>query len=103
LPSTIVFTNDTTEAPVNVQNKMNLSDLRKDPPERNNVATTKEYAKLAEWFRKKLGNIVLGDGRVECDWRKENSYNISNFAKGADDKKLDIPAALIPPISTARP
>ncbi|MHB0755885.1 sulfatase-like hydrolase/transferase [Polaribacter sp. M15] len=59
-----------------------LYDLRNDPLERNNVAGNKNYKKLAEWFRKKLGNIVLGDGRVECDWTKENSYNISIFAKG---------------------
>jgi len=73
-----------------------LYDLRKDPLERNNVANDPEYKELAAWFRRKLGNIVLGDGRVECDWDKKNSYKISNFAKGADDKKLDIPARLMP-------
>ena len=51
---------------------------------------------MAQWFRQKLGNIVLGDGRVECDWNEKNSYNISTFADGADDKKLDIPDGLIP-------
>ncbi|WP_442510468.1 sulfatase-like hydrolase/transferase [Novipirellula sp. SH528] len=73
-----------------------LYDLRQDPLERNNVAADPEYKELAEWFRQKLGNIVLGDGRVECDWDQKNSYNISNFAKGADDKHLDIPAHHLP-------
>jgi arylsulfatase A-like enzyme len=75
-----------------------LYDLRSDPLERDNVAGDPEYKELAAWFRTKLGNIVLGDGRVECDWDKKNSYNISTFAEGADDKKLDIPRKLIPKI-----
>ncbi len=75
-----------------------LYDLRNDPLERNNVATDKEYVALAQWFRKKLGNIVLGDGRIECDWSKANTYALSNFAVGADDKKMDIPKKLIPKI-----
>ncbi len=73
-----------------------LYDLRVDPLERNNIANNKKYERLADWFRKKLGNIVLGDGRVECDWTKQNSYNISNFAKGAHDGKLEIPSELVP-------
>ena len=76
-----------------------LYDLRVDPLERNNVANDPEYKALAEWFRQKLGRIVLGDGRVECDWKKENLYNISNFAQGADDKKLDIPPEIIPAVN----
>jgi len=75
---------------------MALYDLRVDPLEKVNLANTKGYAALADWFRQKLGTIVLGDGRVECDWTKPNSYAISNFAAGADDKKLDIPEDLIP-------
>ena len=75
---------------------MALYDLRVDPLEKNNVADKKEYRALADWFRNKLGNIVLGDGRVECDWTLPNSYNISNFAGGADDKKLEIPENIIP-------
>ncbi|GLR70703.1 hypothetical protein GCM10007852_16110 [Agaribacter marinus] len=84
-----------TAAPLKVD--MALYDLRNDPLERNNLAYTKEYLALAQWFRQKLGNIVLGDGRVEMDWSTKNSYNISNFADGADDKTLDIPKELIPP------
>lgn len=73
-----------------------LYDLRSDPLERRNVAYTVDYLPLAEWFRNKLGNIVLGDGRVEMDWSTANSFNLSNFADGADNKKLDIPRELIP-------
>ena len=73
-----------------------LYDLRVDPKERNNVAYEKEYRKLAEWFRNKLGNIVLGDGRVECNWSKENVYQRSDFAIGSDDKKINIPNKIIP-------
>lgn len=77
---------------------MALYDLRVDPLERNNVANDKKYLALANWFRNKLGTIVLGDGRVECDWSLPNSYNVSSFARGADDKKLDIPKEIIPKI-----
>ncbi|MGL6259453.1 sulfatase-like hydrolase/transferase [Vibrio sp. WXL103] len=76
--------------------EMTLYDLDNDPLEQINVAYDENYAALADWFRNKLGNIVLGDGRVEADWSKENSYHISNFAEGADDKVADIPAELIP-------
>jgi arylsulfatase A-like enzyme len=73
-----------------------LYDLRKDPKERNNVANDRKYKKLTAWFRNKLGNIVLGDGRIECDWSQANSYNISSFAKGAHDRKLNIPDRIVP-------
>ena len=75
---------------------MALYDLRVDSLERINVANDPKYKALADWFRVKLGTIVLGDRRVECDWTRINSYNISSFAGGADDKKLDIPKELIP-------
>lgn len=75
-----------------------LYDLRNDPYEHVNVANKEEYQALAQWFRMKLGTIVLGDGRVECDWSKPNTYALSNFAIGADDKKLDIPAGIIPKV-----
>ncbi|WAJ71710.1 sulfatase-like hydrolase/transferase [Catenovulum adriaticum] len=75
---------------------MALYDLAKDPLERNNLAYDPEYKALAKWFRQKLGHIVLGDGRVEADWSQENHYVVSDFAKGADDKQLNIPQHLIP-------
>lgn len=41
---------------------------------------------------------MLVDKRIECDWSKPNSYNVSNFAGGSDDKKLDIPAENVPKV-----
>ncbi|WP_139956969.1 sulfatase-like hydrolase/transferase [Flavicella sediminum] len=78
--------------------EMALYDLRVDPMERNNVANDTEYKELADWFRKKLGNITLGDGRIESNWVKKNDYNRSDFAKGADDKKIEIPKKILPKI-----
>lgn len=78
-----------------------LYDLRVDPLERNNLAYSPEYQMLTSWFREKLGRIVLGDGRIECDWSLANSFNISNFADGADDKKLEIPPEIIPDLPSA--
>ncbi len=75
---------------------MSLYDLRIDPKERVNVAYYEPYKELAAFFRNKLGSIVLGDGRVECDWTKENEFTVSDFAKGAHDRKLNIPAKIIP-------
>jgi len=75
---------------------MSLYDLRIDPKERINVAYYEPYAELAAFFRAKLGNIVLGDGRVECDWSQENKYHISNFAAAAHDRKLNTPQAIVP-------
>jgi hypothetical protein len=77
---------------------MALYDLRVDADERNNVANDKKYVKLADWFRNKLGNIVLGDGRIESNWQKENDYNRTTFALGSDDKKVEIPKKIIPRI-----
>ncbi len=78
--------------------EMALFDLRVDPDEQNNVAYDPAYAELAAWFRTKLGNIVLGDRRLECDWNVKNSYDISTFALGSDDKTLDIPKKIIPKV-----
>lgn len=79
--------------------EMALYDLRVDASERTNVAYDASYIALADWFRTKLGNIALGDGRVEVIWSEINTYDISNFAPGADDKLLDIPPDLIPDVS----
>ncbi len=75
---------------------MSLYDLRIDPKERVNVADHEPYKKLAAFFRNKLGSIVLGDGRLECDWTQENKYHVSNFAKGAHDRKLEFPEGVVP-------
>ena len=80
------------------QAEMCLYDLRVDPDERWNVANDPKYVKLADWFRQKMGNIVLGDRRAEINWAKENEFVITDFALGADDKKLDIPAGIIPQV-----
>jgi len=105
-PATTPYLNDDitwalTAHPLKVD--LALYDLRVDPLERQNVAYTVEYLKLAEWFRQKLGRIVLGDGRVEMDWNTVNNYNISNFADGADDKKINIPNDLIPQPGVTNP
>lgn len=78
---------------------MALFDLRVDPNEQNNVANDPKYAALADWFRVKTANIIVGDNRVEVtDWKVKNDYYISDFAVGSDDKKLNIPEKLIPNI-----
>jgi len=77
---------------------MTLYDLRLDPYERKNVAYDATYAKLAAFLRKKLGTIVLGDGRVECDWTQKNKYTVHNFAEGAHDRKLEIPDDVMPDV-----
>lgn len=76
--------------------EMALYDLSRDPLERNNIAYQEDYKELANWFRNKLGNIVLGDGRIEVDWSQENKFVLSDFARGAHDNKLDIPKHLLP-------
>ncbi|MCM2369163.1 sulfatase-like hydrolase/transferase [Aporhodopirellula aestuarii] len=76
--------------------EMALFDLRTDPKERVNVADDERYIGLADFFRRKLGNIVLGDRRLEVNWKKENEFAVSEFAIGSDDKRLEIPAGLVP-------
>lgn len=73
-----------------------LFDLRVDPLERWNVADHPNYIALADFFRERLGAIVLGDRRLEVDWRHENEWHLSTFAEGADDKRLNIPESIIP-------
>jgi hypothetical protein len=80
---------------------MALCDLRVDPAERVNVAYHKPYERRATFFRDKVGNIVLGDGRSECDWTQGNKYDISNFAPGAHDRKLSIKEEIVPPPNTS--
>jgi len=75
---------------------MSLYDLRVDPDERINVAYHEPYVELAAFLRNKLGCIVLGDGRVECDWSKQNQYRVSNFAPGAHDRGLEFPPGIVP-------
>lgn len=79
-----------------------LFDLRNDPNEQSNVANDEAYIKLADWFREKLGRIVLGDGRVEADWTTKNNFAVSDFATGAHDGKLNIPAGIIPNVKDNR-
>ncbi len=75
-----------------------LYDLRIDSMERNNVALDPKYREVAEYMRNKLGNIMLGDGRVEVDWAQENSYKRSTFGIGSDDKKFKMPSKIIPKV-----
>ncbi|MEO0793902.1 MAG: sulfatase-like hydrolase/transferase [Verrucomicrobiota bacterium] len=76
--------------------ELSLYDLRVDPNERVNLAYHEDYRGLSEFLRDKLGNIVLGDNRLECDWTKENEYMVSDFAVGAHDGRLNIPDGLVP-------
>jgi len=66
--------------------EMAFYDLRSDPKERWNVVNDTQYQKLADWFHQKLGAIVLGDRRMEVNWKKENDYAITDFAVRVDDK-----------------
>ena len=64
-----------------------------DPGETNNLAFNNEYQRIAMAMKEKLTSIVLGDNRVEVDWGKKaegTELFRSNFAPGADDKKLDL-------------
>ena len=78
-----------------------LYDLRTDPLERNNVADDEQYVKVANWFRQKLQNILLGDGRVECAWTEGTTGKVyySNFAPDADNKKIELPESIVPKVT----
>ena len=73
-----------------------LYHMSKDPLETVNVAFDPSYRVIAEKMKKKLVNIVLGDNRVEVNWgdgmRGATGIEVfrSNFAVGADDKKLTL-------------
>ncbi len=79
-----------------------LYDLRVDPLERNNVALDPEYREVAEFMRKKLGNIILGDGRIEGGWDEKNTYKRSTFGIGSDDKVFDMPSNIIPKVKVKK-
>jgi len=76
--------------------EMALFDLRKDPLERQNLASSPRYLQVVENFREKLQKIVLGD-RTEADWTREGrNFVQSTWGKGAADKLLPLPPASIP-------
>ncbi|MFD2255466.1 sulfatase-like hydrolase/transferase [Luteolibacter algae] len=68
-------------------------DLRSDPEEIHNLASESHYRPVIDVLRKKLQDIVLGDGRVECKWDAKGDTTVvtSNFAPGADDGKISLP------------
>ncbi|WP_044211114.1 sulfatase-like hydrolase/transferase [Flammeovirga sp. OC4] len=74
-----------------------LYDLQKDPNELNNLAFSKKYQKIAQQMKEKLVNVVIGDNRVEVNWKKWGTgtdvYK-SNFAEGAHDYKLKLDESL---------
>ncbi|MGJ8693053.1 MAG: sulfatase-like hydrolase/transferase [Thalassotalea sp.] len=70
------------------QVELALYDLKCDANEQNNLANNSAYQGVKDYYRNKLQNIVLGDGRVEVDWQKPEQYYVSDFAKGAHDFKL---------------
>ena len=65
-----------------------------DPGEVNNLAFDPDHQNVARKMQKKLLEIVLGDNRVEVDWGGNKALGTavfrSNFAPGADDKKLKL-------------
>ena len=70
-----------------------LYHFSKDPKEVNNLAFDSQYQSIAHKMKKKLINIVLGDGRVEVDWgTKADGVEVhySNFASGTHDHPLKI-------------
>ncbi|VGO11911.1 Arylsulfatase [Pontiella desulfatans] len=70
-----------------------LYDMKRDPDELNNLAFNPEYKGIAMKMKDKLLNIVIGDNRVEVIWNAKGDgteVSRSNFAPGADDKKLKL-------------
>ncbi len=74
--------------------ELTLFDLNADPDEHNNLAFDARYRPVLDALRTKLQNIVLGDGHVEVAWTKAGYDRVhhSNFASGADDGRLKVPA-----------
>ena len=77
-----------------------LYNTKNDPNEINNLAFDSDYQKVAEQLKKKLLDIVIGDGRAEVNWGGDNfgkntkaigtKVYRSNFAPGAHDYKLKL-------------
>ena len=67
---------------------MALYDMACDPNERNNVAYRPEYKEVTDALRKKTQDIFLGDKRLEIDWKKADASYLSDFAIGANDRRL---------------
>ncbi|MEM6770970.1 MAG: sulfatase, partial [Bacteroidota bacterium] len=70
-----------------------LYDTRQDPGETKNLAYTPAYRAIVDQMRKKLTDIVLGDGRVEVAWGQQadgTKVYYSNFAPGAHDYRLKL-------------
>lgn len=68
-----------------------LYQTSKDPHELHNLAFNKKYQKEVEILKKKLIDVVLGDGRIEVGWGKKadgTTVYKSDFAPGAHDHKL---------------
>lgn len=70
-----------------------LFHLRSDPQERHNLAFDSRYSDVLNALRKKLQDIVLGDGRVEVAWTKQggDEVHVSDYALGADDGRISLP------------
>lgn len=71
-----------------------LFDLRTDPDEIQNVAFDARYRPILDALRRKLQDIVLGDGRIEIAWEKKptkHPAHRSNFAPGSDDGIISLP------------
>lgn len=67
-----------------------------DPKEVKNLAFDEKHQKVAMQLKKKLTNIVFGDGRIEVDWGDNKAlgtqvFRAENFAPGANDGKLELP------------
>ncbi len=70
-----------------------LYQTKLDPKEVKNIAYDPAYQSIVEQLRKKLTDIVLGDGRVEVEWGKQADglkVYYSNFAPGAHDGVLKL-------------
>lgn len=77
-----------------------LYHTKNDPQEINNLAFNPKYNKIAMQLKKKLLNIVIGDGRSEINWGGDNfgkntkavgtKVYKSNFAEGSHDFKLKL-------------